>query len=355
LIDKGADPDAKLKDGSGLFECACHGGCLELAAKLLIEGQATARRPTLLHELAMSEKLAGVEFLIARGADVNQAVDLGVKGVTPLMAALTNKDRQGRWPRKELENDRARIVELLLEHGAKVEPRNESGANALDLAADHCGARVIKALLKAGGKPDAPSKNQITPLQNAASVGRAEAVQAMLDAGADPKTVIESGQTLVHLAAESNADVLKLLIEKGLSVNQKERSYGATPLHVATMFNSLECVRLLLAAGARPDTPDSEGVPPLLLAIPSEGLTEIIKSKPTNNGAKLRMMAANLLDRLRIIHLLIESGAETDLIFPDAKEHQPRTLIEFARENGSPEIVELLENPPPVARKPAKR
>ena len=156
LIDKGADPDAKLKDGSGLFERACHGGCLELAGKLLIEGQVTARRPTLLHELAMSENVAGVEFLIAHGADVNQAVDLGVKGVTPLMAALTNKDRQGRWPRKALENDRARIVELLLEHGAKVEPLNGSGANALDLAADHCGARVIKALLKAGGKPDAP-------------------------------------------------------------------------------------------------------------------------------------------------------------------------------------------------------
>lgn len=82
---------------------------------------------------------------------------------------------------------------------------------------------------------------------------------------------------------------------------------------------------------------------------------EIIKSKRPDNGAKLQMKAAHLLDRLRIIHLLIESGAKTDLIFPDAKESEPRTLIEYARENGSPEIVELLENPPPVARKPSKR
>jgi ankyrin repeat protein len=357
LLDKGADPDAKLKDGSGLFERACHGGCLELAGKLLIEGQATARRPTLLHELAMSENVAGVEFLIAHGADVNQAVDLGVKGVTPLMAALTNKDRQGRWPGKVLENDCARIVELLLEHGAKVEALNGSGANALDLAADHCGARVIEALLKAGGKPDAPcSINQITPVQNAAGAGRAEAVQAMLGAGTNSKAVTGYGETLVHLAAaQGNGEVLQLLIEKGLSVNEKERSYGATPLHFATMANSLECVRLLLAAGVRPDTPDSGGIPPLLWAINREGRMDILKSKPTDNGAKLQTMAANLLDRLRIIHLLIESGAKTDIFFPDAKESEPRTLIEFARKNGSPEIVELLENPPPVARKPGKR
>ena len=67
-----------------------------------------------------------------------------------------------------------------------------------------------------------------------------------------------------------------------------------------------------------------------------------------------RSSRANLLDRLRIIHLLIESGAKTDIIFPDAKEPHPRTLIEFAREKGSPEIVELLEKPPPAARNPLK-
>ena len=178
----------------------------------------------------------------------------------------------------------------------------------------------------------------------------------MLDAGANPKAVTESGDTLLHLAAaQGNADVLKLLIEKRLSVNQKDRSFGATPLHDAAMANSLECVRLLLAAGARPDSPDSGSITPLLWAINREGRMEILKSKPTDNGAKLQMMAANLLDRLRIIHLLIESGAKTDLIFPDAKEPHPRTLIEFAEKNGSPEIVELLENPPLVARKPAKR
>jgi ankyrin len=352
LMAKGADRDARLKDGSGLFELACNGGCIGLAGEVLVEGKVTARRPTLLHELAMKEKVAGVEFLITHGADVNRAVD---HGVTPLMAAVANMDRQGRWPRQVLENDRARIVELLLEHGAKVEPLNRSGLSALDLAAVHCGARVIKALLKSGGKPDIPgSPTHITPLQTAAGLGRAEALQVMLDAGANPKVIAESGENLLHFAArQGNAETLKLLIEKGLPVNAKSHRVGATPLHWATTANSHECVRLLLAAGARPDTPDSGGITPLFWAIDKSGRMEILKSKPTDSGAKMQMMAANLLDRLRIILLLIESGARTDIIFPNAKEHHPRTLIEYARKNGTPEIVELLENPPsPKPRKP---
>lgn len=364
LIAKGADRKAKTNDGRCLFDIVCQQGNTALAKEMLEADGWPQGSPNLLSKIILAGRVDILQLLVERQVDIlNIGPTYAEGGIGALQLAVMGSDLSledstaANVKRVAAEEDYARMVELLLEHGAKVDPTNRPGTNALDLAAGHCGGRVIKALLKAGGKPDMPNTtNHITPLQIAARVGRAEAVQVMLDAGANPKAVTESGQTLLHLAAaQGNGDVLKLLIEKGLSVNEKEGSFGATPLHGATMANSLECVRLLLAAGARADSPDSANITPLLWAVNRVGRMEILKSKPTDNGAKLQIMAANLLDRLRIIHLLIESGAKTDIIFPDAKESEPRTLIEFAEKNGSPEIVELLENPPPVARKPAKR
>lgn len=137
-------------------------------------------------------------------------------------------------------------------------------------------------------------------------------------------------------------EVLSLLLARKPDLNRNFKG-SLPPLHLAAMTGNLEVMRMLMKSGANVNgRDDHQWTGPLSMAVMALPSQEVIS-------------ALNLLDRLRIIHQLIESGAATDLIFPDAKESEPRTLIELARKSGSPEFVELLENPPPVARKPGKR
>lgn len=64
--------------------------------------------------------------------------------------------------------------------------------------------------------------------------------------------VNSKGLTLLHVAASSRHDIglVKLLIEKGMNVNQIDDD--ATPLHFAVTDGHLESVRLLVEAGALP-------------------------------------------------------------------------------------------------------
>jgi ankyrin repeat protein len=254
------------------------------------------------------------------------------------------------------EEDRAEIVELLIERGAKVDQDTRAGITVVYAAAIKRGARVMKALLRAGAKPDAPTGTQhMTPLLLAAQVGKAETVQVLLDAGADPTALTRQGETVLHVAAASgNTEVVRWLLDNHFAVNEKNKNLGGTPLHYAALANSLECVELLLAAGAQPNALDKGNAPPLALAINEKIRMEYLASDGIPQAERLRLLAKNMLDRLLIIHRLLAAGARTKLKSgPDeAGNLRELDLVQYAKENGAPEIVELLQNPPAATRKP---
>ena len=66
--------------------------------------------------------------------------------------------------------------------------------------------------------------------------------------------------TPVHRATNQPA-VLEAMIKHGAKVNVQD-SEGDTPLHCAALHHSVKSVKLLLAAGADPDTKDDEGLTP---------------------------------------------------------------------------------------------
>jgi len=64
------------------------------------------------------------------------------------------------------------------------------------------------------------------------------------------------GYTMLHYAAQhGHVDICKYLISKGCDIDP--HACGATPLHRACYSGAIECVKVLLDAGANPDLQDT--------------------------------------------------------------------------------------------------
>ncbi|MBL3665443.1 ankyrin repeat domain-containing protein [Streptomyces sp. M2CJ-2] len=87
-------------------------------------------------------------------------------------------------------------------------------------------------------------------------------VQALLRAGADPERGDSDGTTPLYLASvQGEAEVARLLLEAGASPDTESRGVGSdgTPLCAAACWGHTETVRELLAHGADPNLREDRG------------------------------------------------------------------------------------------------
>ena len=133
-------------------------------------------------------------------------------------------------------------VQLLLEHGATVHVREENDQTPLHLACQYKLSGVVPLLLKFGARVDVKDNDDNTPLHLAVR---------LRDFGADTAGVHEN---------------IQLLLEHGASVHAQEKN-GQTPLHLACLYKLSRVVPLLLKFGARVDVKDNNHNTPLLLAV----------------------------------------------------------------------------------------
>jgi len=145
------------------------------------------------------------------------------------------------------------VAELLIAHGADVHARNRRGAEPLHYAADanrfepDRQAETVAYLLSVGADPNALNKDGVAPLHRAVRTRSLAAVQAMLDGGANPRLPNNTGSTPLHLAVqttgrggsgsalarEQQAAIVRLLLERGARVTDRDRR-GKTPHQAAT-------------------------------------------------------------------------------------------------------------------------
>lgn len=78
-----------------------------------------------------------------------------------------------------------RIVELLLQHGAKVDEEDNNRRTPLSIAAEVDSLKIIQTLLKSGAKIDSQDCWGRTPLSYAAEKGHLKVIAFLLDKGAD--------------------------------------------------------------------------------------------------------------------------------------------------------------------------
>ena len=200
------------------------------------------------------------------------------------------------------------IARFILDSGAKVANRTRNGEALLSLAVASGNLAMTRLLLERGARDDQEALDRA--LASAAQRGFVEMTSTLLAEGADVNAVFDRtsvtggplfaaiahgqletlrvlmerdvnldqtgplGTTPLQLAASTRGPhdnaVLRLLIERGADVNRRDPSSepaSAPPLLRAVRRENDEGVKLLLAAGARPDVQDSRGATALHYAV----------------------------------------------------------------------------------------
>jgi ankyrin repeat protein len=284
-----------------------------------------------------------VKTLISKGATVDNNFPHLYQ--TPLLCAVENK--------------RADVVELLLQHGADPE-RKIYDFSALARAAqydDAASLNIIRSLLDHGADIETRHQNGQTPLHFAAAGGMEKVFNLLLEKGADIMNLDDSGNSPLSSTAgfatiDTNGDemergqlsIIRTLIEKGADIESRDK-LGRTPLfHAAQAKQKGATIKMLIEHGANRNVFDGKGETvfyDLVTYFPNE---EKLKTL-LDNGFDIEMWNAEgqtplwlaaKHGKLSIVRMLLDHGADT-------RSHSPVHGMPVTAGIQHPDIADLLK------------
>ena len=272
-----------------------------------------------------------------------------------------------------------------LKSGANANAR-KSGESALHAAIEVKSKPIVKALIAAGADVNAKGEEGATCLHALAQYLRdPKILDLMVEAGVDLDAVDDAGRTAMHLVCtKKKRDFMERLIEKGASLEVKDKYNQDTPLHQLLRSDSgvmsateVENARFLIEKGARVDQVSEYEICAINLAAgaSSREMIDVLieKGAPTVRNkfggnalhstmgtedfqpdlwTKLVDMGCSLEDRsrgdtvlmtaqLRWNHRAVEwclaNGADKD-----AKDDDGKTALERAEALGQDEVIKVL-------------
>jgi len=181
-------------------------------------------------------------------------------------------------------------------------------------------------------------------LRDAARKGELENVKSLIAKGAEVNAASEFGATALLFAADGgHTDVVKLLLVSGADVNQKDTTYGSSPIDWAAGKGYAPIVEMLLAHGA------TGGVDALSAAIDKD-YVEVVKvvlasGKVAKEQLSGPLTAARKGNHPAIVELLEKAGAvplpkASDMVAADVL----ATYVGAYRNDGGFEINILLND-----------
>ena len=171
-------------------------------------------------------------------------------------------------------------VQQLLQKGANIEAKDESGRTPLMVADIYNSTNVMKLLLDKGANIEAKDKFDKTPLIDAANYGNAEVVKLLLDKGAniEAKISYDGDTALIRASDEGRSEMVKLLLDRGANIEARKEN-GQTALIVAANNGKPEVVKVLLENGAQIEARDTNGYTALYLTTISQKVDEEVVKK----------------------------------------------------------------------------
>ncbi len=386
LLDNGAD--ARFVDGEGVTPLmnAAENGTVSVLRALIGSKSAAAggeggdakyvdlvsRTGFTALIIASAHGHAGaIEYLLTEGkADVNAMHETRV---TPLMYAAAS--------------GHVDAMRLLLDIGkVDVNEMHTNGGSALLEAATGGAGDAMRFLLERGARPDLVDLDGVTPLHAVTSKGDYDGTVALLESLRKVMTKEElvahinlpshsGGTAVMFAAAGGHPKCTKLMIDEGADVNaiavatpeyleklakmieegtvdpnEDPHVDGVTGVHVAAEEGHLECVNLLIDAGADVTVLDEEDRTPLLLAVKGnygEVASALVRAGADPNTPYVDeegvshnlLMDSIIVENADFALLLIEHGA--DVYYSD--DHKVTTLLQAAH-RGIANVTEALLN-----------
>ena len=248
------------------------------------------------------------------------------------------------------------VCRFLIEQGANLDVKDESGNTPLHLASLHRHDEIVDLLIRAKADLNALNQEAASPLSLAVIYGTPQSVRRLLSQNADRDFKDRDGNTLLHLASYYGyPEKVMELLKYQPDVNAKNNE-GSTPLQLCCLWtDSPETIKKLLRSGADPAAADGNGKNSLHLAFSA------FFSSPEKLNAILDMISeVNVQDRdgntplhhtmLRIlrtgswpalrnrIEILLKKSAD-----PDIKNKEGKSVMDLAIESGLGEIVDLMK------------
>lgn len=126
--------------------------------------------------------------------------------------------------------------------------------------------KTVSVLIQAGADVDAKSESGVTPLAAAIAFEQPVVAKYLIDAGADVKSATENGSyPLIEVAKKGYLHLVSELLLRGCDVDVTD-GLGRTALHVAVANGQKHAVGILLGAGADRRRKDRNGIDAVVMA-----------------------------------------------------------------------------------------
>jgi ankyrin repeat protein len=252
--------------------------------------------------------------LIERGADVRARTN---SGFTPLMFAAQQGDREA--------------AQALLAAGAGVNESTPEHGTVLLVAAASGQEQLAMDLLEKGADPNAADGNGITALHWAVQNGLTSLIGVRYDSDyrVQPANMPQLAKALLGRGADPNARIKKRL-SRGPDGAQFSMA-GATAFFLAAVAADTEMMRILAAGGADTRLKNSEDVTPLMAAAAAV-CTGSCWSRGANRGDEHAERIA-----LQAVRMAMELGSDVNAV-----NEVGQTAMHLAAFTGADSIVQLL-------------
>ncbi|XP_071439133.1 ankyrin repeat domain-containing protein 6 isoform X2 [Hetaerina americana] len=246
----------------------------------------------------------------------------------------------------------AQEVVRLLGEGVKIIP-DETGCNALHLAASSGHANVVAALILSGCDVNIVDLAGCTPLQRAASQGHVAIVKQLLKHGADVNHQDNvHGNSALHEASwKGYSQTVAALCKCRAQLQLKNRG-GFAALHLCCQNGHNQSCRELLFAGCNPDVQNNYGDTSLHTSARygHAGVTRILISaqcsvSDQNKNGDTALHIAAAMGRKKLTRILLEAGCDKSL-----RNKQNETARDIATRKDLKDILAILNTPPVVLK-----